>query len=95
MPTYDYICAECGDRFENFQSMTSAALTRKPGCERDHCSVKRIISGGSGVIFKGSGFYQTDYKKNGKPEKTDTEKKDETETGKPKDDNNKTEKTNK
>tara|TARA_B100000315_G_C14523419_1_gene562637 strand:+ start:480 stop:644 length:165 start_codon:yes stop_codon:yes gene_type:complete len=54
-----------------------------------------MISGGSGVIFKGSGFYQTDYKKNGKPEKTDTEKKDETETGKPKDDNKKTEKTTK
>jgi len=62
MPTYDYICTECGDRFEHFQSMTSQPLAQKPNCDQDSCSVKRVVSGGTGLIFKGSGFYLTDYK---------------------------------
>jgi len=62
MPTYDYICTICGDRFEHFQSMTSHPLTQKPNCEEDSCTVKRVVSGGTGLIFKGSGFYLTDYK---------------------------------
>jgi len=62
MPTYEYICNECGERFENFQSMSSRPLTKRPNCERKDCNVTRVISGGSGLIFKGSGFYLTDYK---------------------------------
>ncbi len=62
MPTYDYICNECGERFEHFQPMSSATLTTYPHCKDEDSSVKRLISGGSGLIFKGSGFYLTDYK---------------------------------
>jgi len=60
MPTYDYDCAECGHEFEQFQSMSSAALEICPKCGG---KVTRRIHGGSGLIFKGSGFYLTDYKK--------------------------------
>ena len=62
MPTYDYICNECGEKFEHFQPMSSAPLTTYAHCKDEDCSVKRLISGGSGIIFKGSGFYLTDYK---------------------------------
>lgn len=60
MPTYDYDCADCGHKFEEFQSMSSAALEICPKCGG---KVKRRIHGGAGLIFKGSGFYLTDYKK--------------------------------
>jgi len=65
MPTYDYLCRECGEKFEHFQSMSSPALKIFPFCEnckKENCKVERIISGGTGLIFKGSGFYLTDYK---------------------------------
>ena len=65
MPTYDYLCKECGYRFEYFQSMSSSPLKTRPFCEnckKKNCKVERIISGGTGLIFKGSGFYLTDYK---------------------------------
>ncbi len=62
MPTYDYLCRECGDRFEHFQSMSSSPLETRPDCKVKNCNVERIISGGTGLIFKGSGFYLTDYK---------------------------------
>ena len=68
MPTYDYLCNTCGDKFEHFQTMSSPALKQRPECEND-CNVKRIVSGGTGLIFKGSGFYLTDYGKK-KSEKT-------------------------
>ena len=77
MPTYDYVCKECDDRFEHFQTMTRPVLTQKPGCEKENCSVKRMVSGGSGLIFKGTGFYLTDYKNKGPTgtgEKESTEK---------------------
>jgi putative FmdB family regulatory protein len=73
MPTYDYHCTECGETFEHFQPMTSSVLTQKPGCKDEKCVVIRIISGGTGLIFKGSGFYLTDYKKKDKVEKSKTE----------------------
>ena len=69
MPTYDYICKQCGERFEHFQSMSSSPIKRREGCEDESCKVVRVISGGTGLIFKGSGFYLTDYKK--AREKTD------------------------
>ena len=62
MPTYDYLCRECGDRFEHFQSMSSSPLKTRPDCKVENCNIERIISGGTGLIFKGSGFYLTDYK---------------------------------
>ena len=74
MPTYDYICSECGERFEHFQTMASSALTQKPNCEKKRCAVKRIVSGGTGLIFKGSGFYLTDYKNKDKSEKPKNKK---------------------
>ena len=59
MPTYEYQCLECGDQFEARQSMKDPHLTECPKC---HGKVKRKISLGSGLIFKGSGFYITDYR---------------------------------
>lgn len=64
MPTYDYVCPKCRHAFEVFQSMNDAPLTQCPECKKR--GLKRLIGGGSGLIFKGSGFYITDYK-NKKP----------------------------
>jgi putative FmdB family regulatory protein len=58
MPTYDYICEHCGD-FEHFQSITSPKLRKCPSCG---ARVTRKLGTGAGVIFKGSGFYETDYR---------------------------------
>ena len=68
MPTYDYICKKCEKVFEFFQSMSDAPLTKCPDCGKQE--LRRIISGGTGLIFKGSGYYLTDYKnkKNSKSE---------------------------
>ncbi len=60
MPTYDYVCDACGDQFELFQPITSAPLRKCPKCRKN--SLRRLIGAGAGVIFKGSGFYQTDYR---------------------------------
>ncbi|MDR2073501.1 MAG: hypothetical protein LBP60_08740 [Spirochaetaceae bacterium] len=57
MPTYEYQCKNCGHGFEVFQSMSDAPLTECPQCGSE---IRRIINGGGGVIFKGSGFYVTD-----------------------------------
>ena len=61
MPTYDYRCKSCGFEFEEFQSMSSEKLVICPKCAEP--SLKRLMSSGSGLVFKGSGFYLTDYKK--------------------------------
>lgn len=61
MPTYEYACSKCGHTFEQFQSMRDAPLTQCPKCKKK--GLKRLIGGGAGLIFKGSGFYITDYKK--------------------------------
>ena len=71
MPTYEYICESCGERFDYFQSMSSPALKKHPDCKEKKGNVKRIVSGGSGLIFKGSGFYLTDYKNKKKDPKPD------------------------
>ena len=60
MPTYEYKCAKCGHTFDAFQRITEKPLSRCPKCRG---SIRRVINGGLGVIFKGSGFYTTDYKK--------------------------------
>ncbi|MCG3121592.1 MAG: hypothetical protein ALAOOOJD_04747 [bacterium] len=68
MPTYDYDCTSCGHEFELFQSISAAPLEICPQCGG---KVQRRINGGAGLIFKGSGFYLTDYKKaNSSPEKS-------------------------
>ena len=59
MPTYEYECKSCGYRFEKFQQISDKPIRRCPKCGK---SVKRLIGAGIGVIFKGSGFYSTDYK---------------------------------
>ena len=70
MPTYEYYCSKCNKEFEVFQSMADNALV---SCPKDRCQqkkwgkgkVKRIIGAGAGLIFKGSGFYITDYRSEG------------------------------
>ena len=61
MPTYDYECKKCGNTFEVFQSMNDKKLTK---CPDKACAGKvyRLLGTGAGIIFKGSGFYQTDYR---------------------------------
>lgn len=61
MPNYDYECQKCGKRFEVFQSMSDAKLTDCPQSDCDG-TVKRLLGTGGGIIFKGAGFYQTDYR---------------------------------
>ena len=60
VPTYDYECGGCGETFEIFHSMTAAAKRKCPGCGKQ--KLKRMIGTGGGIIFKGSGFYETDYR---------------------------------
>jgi len=60
MPTYDYVCDACGHQFEKFQSITARPIRHCPKCGKNQ--VRRLIGTGAGVIFKGSGFYQTDYR---------------------------------
>ncbi|MEX0602249.1 MAG: FmdB family zinc ribbon protein [Bacteroidota bacterium] len=63
MPTYDYSCKECGHSFEEFQSISAKPLIDCPKCGKR--GLRRGLGGGSGMIFKGTGFYQTDYKNSG------------------------------
>lgn len=60
MPTYDYACRACGHALEIFHSMTEAPKKKCPKCGKN--KLERQIGGGAGVIFKGSGFYSTDYR---------------------------------
>src|SRR3954454_24087315 len=61
MPTYEYACPKCGHQFEHFQSMRDEPLKKCPKCKKT--GLKRLVGGGAGLIFKGTGFYITDYKK--------------------------------
>lgn len=61
MPTYEYVCTKCGHEMEAFQSMKDEPLKKCPACAK--AGLKRKVGGGAGLIFKGSGFYITDYKK--------------------------------
>ena len=60
MPTYDYECKDCQHAFEEFHSMSAKPVKKCPECGG---KVNRLIGTGAGIIFKGSGFYETDYKK--------------------------------
>lgn len=61
MPTYEYACSNCGHAFERFESITAKPNGTCPNCRKR--KAKRQISAGGGLMFKGSGFYITDYKK--------------------------------
>ncbi len=61
MPTYEYECLECGKHFEVFQKISDNLLKECPHCKSN--KLRRLIGGGCGLIFKGSGFYITDYKR--------------------------------
>lgn len=65
MPTYDYECQGCGHTFEEFQSMSAEPLKKCPECGKPE--LQRLIGAGAGIIFKGSGFYETDYKRKEQP----------------------------
>ncbi len=70
MPTYEYRCKSCGHEFEELQPMTADPLTVCPKCAEP--SLRRVLGSGVGMIFKGSGFYQTDYRKsNSSPASSD------------------------
>ncbi|MCC6909313.1 MAG: zinc ribbon domain-containing protein [Phycisphaerales bacterium] len=79
MPTYDYVCRACGHEFELFQSMTDSVKRKCPKCAK--AKLERLIGTGAGVIFKGSGFYQTDYRSEGYKKAADAEKKPAGESG--------------
>ena len=68
MPTYDYACKACGHTFEELQSFSDPLLTKCPKCKKN--KLERLFGGGGAIIFKGTGFYETDYRRAGdaKPE---------------------------
>lgn len=86
MPTYDYKCSGCDHAFELFQHITENPIKKCPVCKR--LKAKRVIGSGSAVIFKGSGFYQTDYRS----EEYKSKAKKESESVKPKSETKTTEK---
>lgn len=63
MPTYDYKCNGCGHAFEELQSFSAPVLTKCPACKKN--KLERLFGGGGAIIFKGSGFYETDYRRSG------------------------------
>ena len=92
MPTYDYECTKCGHTFEVFHAVNSSPRKRCPRCEG---KIKKLISAGSGLIFKGSGFYITDYKKKDSGNQVSSEKSQSTDKKKQSDKQNQESKTNK
>lgn len=72
MPTYEYECQKCSHRFEQFQSIAADPVQTCPVCQG---MVKRLIGRGGGIIFKGSGFYQTDYRSSNYQKQAQAEKK--------------------
>ncbi|MEL0117995.1 MAG: FmdB family zinc ribbon protein [Opitutae bacterium] len=84
MPTYEYICDSCSHEMEVFQSMSADRLTMCPDCNKE--SLRRKIGIGAGIIFKGSGFYETDYKnKSGSKEDSGSDSKKSDKSGGSKD----------
>src|SRR5438094_9217974 len=63
MPTYDYECKACGYTFDELQSFSEPPLTKCPACKKN--KLERLFGGGGAIIFKGSGFYETDYRRAG------------------------------
>jgi len=79
MPTYEYMCEECGFELEKFQSIMAKPLRKCPECGK--LKLQRLIGTGAGIIFKGSGFYETDYRSESYKKGAETEKKSKTESG--------------
>ena len=73
MPTYDYVCDACGEEFEIFHSISEPARKKCPSCGRQ--KLRRLIGTGGAVIFKGSGFYATDYRSSSYKKAAEAEKK--------------------
>lgn len=73
MPTYEYQCSACGHRFEQFQSMKDKSLRACPKCKKP--KLERLIGTGGAIIFKGGGFYQTDYRSDAYTKAAEAEKK--------------------
>jgi putative FmdB family regulatory protein len=71
MPTYEYKCDACGEEFEKFQSIMAPPIKTCPKCHKN--KVRRLISAGAGIVFKGSGFYITDYRSEAYKEKAKSE----------------------
>lgn len=71
MPTYEYECSQCSHRFEQFQSIKAEPIKICPVCKG---AIRRLIGSGAGIIFKGSGFYQTDYRSSSYQKKAEAEK---------------------
>ena len=74
MPTYDYECDACGHEFEHFQSISEAVLKKCPKCGK--LKLRRLFGTGAAVVFKGSGFYQTDYRSESYKKGAEQDKKD-------------------
>jgi len=87
MPTYEYVCDACSHEFELFQSMSASVKRKCPECGK--LKLKRLIGIGSGIIFKGSGFYQTDYRSDSYKKAAEADKKASTEKSTKKDDKKK------
>ena len=87
MPTYEYVCDACGHEFELFQSMSASVKRKCPECGK--LKLKRLIGIGSGIIFKGSGFYQTDYRSESYKKAAEADKKASTEKSTKKDEKKK------
>lgn len=73
MPTYDYECDACSHRFELFQSITDAVRRKCPQCGKP--KLRRLIGAGAGILFKGSGFYITDYRSDSYKKAADADRK--------------------
>lgn len=73
MPTYEYACRACGHEFEEFQSMSAKPLRKCPECAKS--ALERLIGTGAGIIFKGGGFYETDYRSESYKKSAEAEKK--------------------
>lgn len=73
MPTYEYVCDACSHEFEQFQSITADPLKKCPKCGKS--KLRRLISSGGAVLFKGSGFYETDYRSESYKKAAEAEKK--------------------
>ena len=73
MPTYDYVCKHCDHRWELFQSIKANPVRKCPECGK--LRAKRLISAGAGILFKGSGFYQTDYRSDSYKKAAEADKK--------------------
>jgi putative FmdB family regulatory protein len=80
MPTYDYLCDDCGHQFELFQGITEAVKRKCPECNKN--KLRRLFGTGAAIVFKGSGFYQTDYRSEGYKKAAEADNKSTSESAK-------------